>query len=274
MLSKQDVNELLSEFLEYSDFKKHFNNNKLVTVYVSGSIMEGFGNEESDIDVFVISNSDIKQNVIDYAESNKEFTLYIKPEKLIISTLYNNINIDFEFYNYRYIENYIQEINSGIAEYHENKFDLIHRMKYGFSVIGKEKFNSMLNSINFNNYNLIQTKIVNDYYIVKSKDIKGAIQEQQYPTAYYMSLDLLQNCVSAYLSLYGETNPNNKWIFKKINRYQKNNEVDIDLKGIVYNAYSNIDLYDEESTKKKTIQILKNCQKINSLIEKRKANVY
>ncbi|MGZ7244287.1 hypothetical protein ACXWOQ_09350, partial [Streptococcus pyogenes] len=84
-------------------------------------------------------------------------------------------------------------------------------------------------------------------------DIQGAFEEGAYDTSLYMALSLLEVCISSYLSLFGETNPNTKWLVKKIHRLEKTNQLNISLSESMAISYNQIDFSDKQSLKAKTI---------------------
>lgn len=62
--------------------------------------------------------------------------------------------------------------------------------------------------------------------------------------------------------------------YEKINRYEKHTQSNLNIKAILNMAYSNIDLNDPAALKMKTLNIMKECQKFNTQIEKNRKEVF
>lgn len=267
------IKKTIYNFFEKTNFYRYFDNDDSYTIYIAGSIMEGFGNEKSDVDIFVLYKStDLKEKTQRYFEVNKGFNIFNKNNKVIITSAFENTDLDIEFYEIDYVKEFITQLDNSVANYNDERYDLFHRLKYGVPLINEKNFNSLQKSVNFEKFNKLPAQMTKDYYAVKTKDIQGAYQEEMYDTSYYMAMDLLENCVNVFLAIHGETNPNRKWMFKKINRYNKQYANKLDLIGCMYSAYKNVNLLEKNSMKHKTLDVMKTCQKINILIEKELIN--
>lgn len=254
--------------LNETSFFEFFKKEDIYCIYISGSLLEGFGNKESDIDVFIICKSIFDQKTIEnYIAQNYLMDFQVRPDKFIITFRYNNWDFDMEVHNLKNITEFNNMIKNKNAHYMDKRYDFLHRLKYGLPIVNENNFFSLKEQVNYNLFNKLPSIHLEDYYAIKSKDIKGAFEEEAFSTSLFMALDLLENCLNAYLSLYGETNPSKKWLLKKINRFQTNSSnSSIDLKDIIRQSYSNIDFYDENNLKIKTIEVLKICQKLNDKI--------
>ncbi|QHW35911.1 hypothetical protein GZH82_00185 [Staphylococcus ursi] len=257
------------EFFECYNDIEFLNNENVSTVFISGSLLEGFGNENSDIDIFVIlKNSHFLKEFINRVKKNELINIIERRNKTIITATYEERNFDIEILESGYITEYIQQVNVLNAYAADERYDLLHRMKYGKVIYNEENFYKIFESINQNKFRRIHTQTLNTYYAVKMHDIHGAFKEKEFVTGYFMGIDLLNLCIDAYLSIRGETNPSSKWRLKKINRYDMNKKHnDLDIKDFIYDVYKGLDLRNDLIMKKKLKNVITLCQKINTEIE-------
>ena len=262
--AKKLAENLLSRFSIYEEF----NILNINTVFVAGSIFEGFGNSRSDIDIFIILNRIDDQVLTSFVNQNQDFSLFKREHKRMLTITYREVDYDIELHEVDAIQNYAELVNRGQGSKYSPYYDFFHRLKFAQPLGGVEFFRKLKNSIDYNKYNLIVPLGVRMYYSIRVTDIQGAFEEGAYDTSLYMALSLLEDCISSYLSLFGETNPNKKWLIKKIHRLEKSNQLNISLSESMVISYNQIDFLDELSLKAKTVIVLKECQKINLECEK------
>ena len=75
------------------------------TIYLSGSIFEGFGNHKSDIDVFIIYKNE--KPVPEYIPSEKQFHSSSNGVD-IFDFIYKNKRYDVEYWEYKKVEKIIR----------------------------------------------------------------------------------------------------------------------------------------------------------------------
>ncbi|MBC1722338.1 hypothetical protein IA817_02575 [Listeria seeligeri] len=275
MLKKDKILKISKEVIKKTKLYDFLPKDKISTVYAAGSLLEGFGNSKSDIDLFVVANDiDVNSLCLEYPKANHNMSCIRRKMVSIFNVSYEQIDFDIEVYEESYINQYIRDLNNGNATSHDSRYDLLHRLKFGAPLMGEEKFLKIKEKIDYDQFNVLPSISVSLYYPVKSRDVLGAYEEKAYDTSFYMALRLLEDCIGAYLAIQCETNPNSKWLMKKISRYEEQGSRDVNLKKMLNNAYSKIDLFDSKELKKKTLLIMKDCQKLNELIEKNKEEVF
>lgn len=196
-------------------------------VYMAGSIMEGFGNATSDIDVYVICD-DFSTTLNN--ECNRDFHIK-KDDYLIRNVIENEVRYDFEYYTWSKFDSLIDKINSlnfqtdeHLVKMSENDIDFLHRLKHGKPVVNEEKFNNIKKRVNFNNLSKYLVVVYVEKYDGFLEDLEGALESKDYGTAFILTRLLLEHSLLAYLAAYGETNPSRKWIYRKLKRYQENHD--------------------------------------------------
>lgn len=267
-MNKTYVKKVSNELIENDEIQELMNFSQCQCVYVAGSIMEGFGNEKSDIDLFFIGKGLPTKSIIrKIINLFKGYNVFYSKEKIVITAKYKEIDFDLEFHMERDVLEYIDSINKKTAKKKDSFIDFIHRLKFAESIYNTPYFDSLYKKIDFNLYNDIFPRSISLFYAIKSTDVEGAYREKDYQTSFFMAWSLLEDCIDSYLALYGETNPNSKWRIKKINRFMKENTQGIDLISIIQNTFTDFDINDENILKQKTIFILKKCQYINNIIQ-------
>ncbi|WP_141434295.1 hypothetical protein [Bacillus sp. 03113] len=207
---------------------KHLSNNEVFYVYLGGSIMEGFGNDTSDIDVYVIC-----EKIPQQFESNKDYigeSFLSTGENLVRNLVFDGVRYDFEYWTKEDFYNLIDRLNNlvfktedYISRFTDSEIDLLHRLKFGKALVNKENFNKLQQSILFKNLGLYQAIIASEKFTSYVEDIQGAMLSSDFGSAFFMVRRLLELAVTSYLAVHGETNPNSKWMYRKIVCYQERN---------------------------------------------------
>lgn len=267
ILSKDNAKILTENFLLKFGIYELLESLKIKTVFVAGSIFEGFSNGKSDIDVFIVVD-EINDSILTSFVNNLNFSMHKRPHKRIITTMFRDVDFDIEIHEFSSIENYAKLVNSDKGTEYDPYYDFFHRLKYAEPIFGFDCFKILKKLVDYNKFNMLRPLSVQMYYSIMITDIQGAFEEKAYDTSLYMSFELLKACMSSYLSLMGETNPKEKWLVKKIRRLERENNSNIQLSNSLIKAYENIDFSDIQSLKDKTIVVLKECQRINSECEK------
>lgn len=205
---------------------RHINEQEPIYTYLAGSTMEGFGNKTSDVDVYVICEkipTSINKN-----EDNVGESILSDDYSLIHNIIYEGVRYDFEYWelsNFNKLVKQLNELNfktdDYIPRFSDSEFDLLHRLKYGKALINTEKFNELHASIQFENLGYYQAIITSEKFTSFVEDIQGAMLSSDFGSAFFMVRRLVELAAISYLAIWGETNPNLKWIYRKILRYQE-----------------------------------------------------
>ncbi|MEK8199508.1 nucleotidyltransferase domain-containing protein [Lysinibacillus sp. FSL M8-0134] len=234
-----------------------------LTVYLSGSLIEGFGNKSSDIDVFVIC-----EELPDPEDSEIEGEVFLQGNKnLIQNFVIDGIRFDVEYWTKEHLEEVTKKLNSldfqtdkHLERISQDELVFLHRLKIGKPIINKDYFTKIISSLNINNFHYYQITINSENFSNILEDIQGAISSSDYGSAYFWARDLLNLSISSYLSIYGETNPKNKWIYRKLLSYQENTG-DTQL----INDYIELQTmpYNEKDIKKHLKKLIQYAQNLN-----------
>lgn len=181
-------------------------------VYLSGSLVEGFGNSLSDIDVFIITETVISAEI---TTIKKDYTINIE--------FYNGRRVDFELYKPAFIHTLskkLSEIKIGeefVAErlsLHEELF--IHRLKIGKPLHQQEEFyrySELFNFQKFQDYLVQQAVHMTDGAI---EDITGCVDDNDLNTAMLRCVQLVGLAADIFCYSNGCTNTLPKWRDKKL----------------------------------------------------------
>ena len=165
----------------------------------------------------------------------------------------------------------LNRINKKESNYYDSfssdEYDLLHRLKYAMPIYNEDVSRKFLQSINFENLNIYLSFNKSELYSNLIEDVKGALNSKDYMSAFVMVRLLMEETLTAYLALFGETNPNKKWLFRKLNRYEEkvaNKEISNKYKNLLTEPKSFID-EDIHAYLKETLRF---CQKLNMKTQK------
>jgi hypothetical protein len=206
-------------------------------VLVGGTLIEGMGNDESDLDIYVIVESypiANKFNFSMYAEiTGKDDTVvYESDSREDVHSLYEyyldtKIHLDITFITLPEVQNLfsrIQIVHEKLLSddniyylthpldltYEENMF--FHRLSTSLCLKNSSKFNQFLEQAPLQEYCLTSyAEYVIDYFTLK--DVQGAIKSKRFEMARELVRCQLLRQVQATLYSLGITNRNEKWIF-------------------------------------------------------------
>lgn len=193
-------------------------------VYLAGSIFEGFGNETSDVDVFVVGKKgDIQiksaENSLDVEASHQSTSNFV----------IDGIRYDLEYVTLDFLNSVISKLETFKkfgdilydALYSAKELDVIHRLKYAQPVYNDSKLNEILDRIDYNKFTELVSRIYMEKREARIEDAEGSFAEGDYGTLYYHLEYILTCAISAYIALFGETNTSAKWFFKKLSRHSE-----------------------------------------------------
>ncbi|WP_172934562.1 hypothetical protein [Streptococcus sp. 2106] len=263
--NKQDILALFKKYRIIERFEKM----SPLSAFVAGSIYEGFGNRRSDLDVFLVVDyfdfSILEQFVLD----NNKFSLYKAGKKVILTVTENEKDFDIELHLKDNISFYCKRINDLKMSPENIYYDFFHRLKFAEPVFGEDWFYDLKETLNYQHFNLLSPLTYQMQYGLKVTDILGEFEQENFITSYRNAMLLLEDCINSFLSLHGETNPKKKWLIKKIQRFSlQNPESEFDLLKILDSSYQNVNLFDDLGLKAKTLDIMRQCQKLNYACEK------
>ena len=177
---------------------------KAETAFLTGSVVEGFGNALSDLDILVIV-------------SNKSDYTVLPPENPI------NKRIDVEVLEHTEVDSAVSHLNSmdisgkgfpGIMT--EDELTVLHRLCIGIPFFNPEKARTIQESIDCTTLAKYITIYFQAHFRRMVEDAVGALQSEDFTTAFFNACSALGYAVDAYLAFHGETNIRAKWRVKKL----------------------------------------------------------
>lgn len=181
-------------------------------VFASGSLVEGFGNATSDLDLFVIhKNAVLKETHV----------VFGTPVEVICV---NSLRLDVEYWREETVVDLAKKISTVdlvsrvdvSMSWHE--LDFCHRLRIGIPLFNKAGFMKLKSKFDFDKLvDILVTKYIRQCEGT-IEDCIGALKAQEYETAFLMARSATEFAVEAYLASVGETNVSSKWRFKKLER--------------------------------------------------------
>lgn len=202
------------------------------TVFISGSLVEGIGNENSDIDIFIITNRELPTaSSIDYEDNfvvNKfdvidgfQCDIEIWEEKFLTRIIEKLEIIDLEDINTRTF-NTLKELDKPFFDI----MSLLHRIKVGYPIHNSNKFYEFKESIQWDTYfSLLQrmhTNLIDNQY----EDIIGNYKAGNYTTAICIARESLVRAIMVLLVSNKVSIDREKWALLNLSILSKsNNEI-------------------------------------------------
>lgn len=234
-------------------------------VYAAGSLMEGFGNSTSDIDIYVICDKAYLDKPACKLSSSE--SLIRTENNLIRNVIQDGVRFDFEYWSWEDFNEIIRKLNGldfktegYITRLSDDEYDLLHRLKYAKPLVNEEKFYMLYDSIVFENLRFYQVVVQSEKYSSFLEDLQGASSSGDYGSTFIMVRRLIDLVVTSYLAVNGETNPNLKWMYRKLARYQ---EITGDT--VLLMEYLRLQTYPftEDTIKSLIREAMKFCQNLN-----------
>ncbi|TFV52071.1 hypothetical protein [Blastococcus sp. TF02A-35] len=186
------------------------------TVFISGSLVEGIGNESSDLDVFIIdrpsSEPQAKPNA-GYDMGDFSMNLqYVDKTRLDIET-WSRTKVQQVTEAIRSCD--LEDVAAAVAV-PTSFIDMAHRIRIGVPIQRPEDFQLIQAAVPSDRLaRLVANRFLVDYFGL-SEDAVGAIAEGDYGTAMLTSQWTLGAAVDAFCASKGHTNPKPKWRFAKL----------------------------------------------------------
>ena len=196
------INKLLADldirFNQVIDIEKD-------TVFVSGSVIEGFGNDKSDLDIYIISDNQSVQQVFIPIDLGKKIDIVILTHEEI------------------------QEIGSKINQTSPNSYDEVYLVSsdylihYYFTAIAEPIVNpKILYSLQSDFRKEIVARLLESYYGLWCQKTLAqanfALQENDLEAAYFSVQIAIGFAIDSFLAAHGESYPRRKFRFDKIAR--------------------------------------------------------
>lgn len=184
-------------------------------VFISGSLVEGFGNATSDLDVFVITEVAITES--------SGILLADQSYSIEIDYLEEQLRIDTERWHIVTVRDVIATVNttsltdwSAAWKIPEPRLQLAHAIRIGEPVAEAARFAEIASQFDWHKLSTLLRNRFLLQYDGFVEDCAGALQDGDHPTASQLSRWALGAAADAYLASRGLTNGKAKWRFAKL----------------------------------------------------------
>ncbi|MGH0601573.1 hypothetical protein [Bacillus mycoides] len=221
----------ISKTIPKDDILRCVNYNANDLVFTSGSLIEGIGNEKSDLDIFVV--------VADFARLKTDSTItYDNDSFKVAFTNINGIGGDIEYWSLSSLESLIDQLNSidftdttkrSLSQLKVGKSDFetlasfLHRFINSKCVFNSDLYNNYYKKLNLNNYFSLMTRYYVNMVDNSYEDITGNLQKGELETALIISRNTLIKATAAYIFSKHESVDRDKWVYIKLKALSKEN---------------------------------------------------
>jgi hypothetical protein len=187
------------------------------TVFLSGSLVEGIGNDSSDVDVFVVH---------DYATADSGSTAGVDvtvADALVNIDYLDGFRVDTEHWVRDAVLGVADAIAGAAAEGElaagriaEHQLQLAHRVRVGLPVTGEREFAGIRAAFDWPALSRVLAQRFLSMYNDAAEDAAGAVRAGEAGTAMLASRRALGAVTDALLAITGSTNNKQKWRFAKL----------------------------------------------------------
>jgi hypothetical protein len=190
-----------------------------LTAYVAGSLVEGYGNPQSDLDLFVLF-----EGAPPVAEGGAVAAAFDGAGIYRIDLDYiDGIRVDTECWPLQVVLDVARRLNEAKAEdwtapvsLPEEVFQLAHGVRIGLPVAAEAEFARVRAAFDWDHVCLLRYLRHMSLYTASSEDAVGAVQAGDHATALLTSREALGSATDALLAASGSTNTKPKWRFTKL----------------------------------------------------------
>jgi predicted nucleotidyltransferase len=186
--------------------------------FISGSLVEGFGNGNSDLDVFVIVADGLPRPAL-----NALATRFEADDYAIDIDFQDDLRTDTEIWEISKLMDAGKSISGcGLEDWataailDEKIIDLAHRIRIGVAVAGDDEFAAAQSAFDWERFHRVLCHRFLHDYNAQAEDAIGAIRADDFGSALIMSRIALGSGVDAMLASRGVTNPKAKWRYRKL----------------------------------------------------------
>ncbi|MDF9857296.1 putative nucleotidyltransferase [Paenibacillus sp. PastF-1] len=263
------VNHLLENPTELLSLL-HLTDMESAIIYLAGSLLEGFGNLRSDIDVYVLCK-DEELETLRSAMAAIDGSFLLTAECIIRNITIRESRFDIEYWSRSKFTDLVGKISNldfNTSDYidrlSKEEFDVLHRLKYGKPLHNKQQFIELYQSVNFENLKYYKIVTQSEIYTGIVEDVQGAYLSKDFGSAFFMARNLIDIVMTGYLAGKGETNPGNKWLFRKLIRYEERcrelgEEIHLSEEYLRLQTHE----YSLDTVQKYIKEVLGYCQKLN-----------
>ena len=215
-------------YLEKEKIIKDLGLEKEALIFLSGSLIEGIGNEYSDLDIFILTSKfkSIKILKSDYQN--------IKNVKTVFRTYFGK-KCDMEIYNMEVVKSCInildfnfdikKRVHSIFSEIPTEIFlSFIHRLLVGKCINNEKEFENLISKINKDNYFYILKTLFQNELDNKYEDLLGNRGEENIGTCVLIGNFVVSTLISYYLVKNFISIDRKKWGYLKLKKFSEYNK--------------------------------------------------
>lgn len=203
----------------------------VATAFFTGSMVEGFANSSSDLDVIVVREGGGDPVLgTDVAVSGDDGVPAIGIH------FEDDVRIDEEVWSASTLEDLIESLprersfgkiamGESLA-YSDYELDVLHGIRCGRLLSGRSYFGTLREQLERRDLPALLVRRALVRYTVDAEDAGGAVESGDYESAFLMSGAALDAATDALIASKGETNPKAKWRIKKLRRLGLDDEVE------------------------------------------------
>ncbi|MHC3470870.1 nucleotidyltransferase domain-containing protein [Streptomyces sp. 7R007] len=181
--------------------------------YISGSLVEGYGNETSDLDIYVIYENPTPEQ----SQSGRSDLYAIETDFV------GELRTDTEIWSLKWLTGLADRISgwqpmdwAGAQSFENRDLDLAHRLRIGLPILGGDRFQALRERFDWQRLaGIIMLKRFLAY-TGAAEDAIGSVDAGRPLAAMLHSRDALGYAVDALLAAHGNTNPKPKWRESKL----------------------------------------------------------
>ena len=219
--------------LTFSEILEGINSSVKDIVYIGGSLVEGYvdkcakgmGNSFSDLDVFIIRNTD------EFCQTEAEYTTTAR--RTFFRTI-NKMNLDIEVYDYQYVRSlsdtlkrldFTREKDTRVFNMLKNKLsdggdyrfvnEFLNRFKNSLCIYNNDSYNDTIRSMPFDKFTSFKIHALLNIFDSLSDDVKGNLDARETDTALDMIRRLLKCFYEIILTKENVLVDRDKWIILK-----------------------------------------------------------
>jgi len=180
--------------------------------FASGSVIEGFANKLSDLDIYAIT------------EKHPSFkTCFISDNIKIDIIRLGDLMIDVEYWPLDMITRMIEKIDklrlkdqTLLEPLKPQEIRFCYRIRIGVPLFNEKLITEVKGMIDFMKLQKWQVARHLRSFDNRVEDTVGALQSDDYEIAFFNARDALESAIDAYLASKGFTNPMKKWRYKEL----------------------------------------------------------
>lgn len=245
-------------------------------IYISGSIVEGFSNKYSDLDIYVLmdeyENSRIENLDYNFDKYREKFgrigdiqcDIEYWPKSLMLTLIEQLNNMDLNNLNVR-SKNQIKIENYTI----DDMISFVYRFTNSLPVYNEEKYNELKAELNINKFcRFVTRKYINDVDH-KFMDIFGNLDNDKPETALICARHALLKTITFYLFSWEITSDNTKWLHEKLKKISLVNNETLEVYNNFLSLYYYPNLMNRNDVKNNVEDIVNFINEVINVIEKR-----